>query len=57
MDIQILFAAGIIVIALIMVIRWRIGMRYGKIRPRRDVTKVRGAVCKEEPILVCLTGW
>jgi hypothetical protein len=39
MDIQILIAAGIIAIALITIIRWRIGTRYGKIRPSGDVTE------------------
>jgi len=39
MDIQILIAAGIIALALITIIRWRIGSHYGKIRPNRDVTE------------------
>jgi hypothetical protein len=39
MDMQILIAVGIIAIALIIIIQCRVGMRYGKIRPSRDVTE------------------
>jgi hypothetical protein len=38
MDIQILIAVGMIVIAFIAIMRWRVGAHYGKIRPSRDVT-------------------
>ena len=38
MNIQILIAVGIITIALITIVIWRAGGRYGKISPSRDVT-------------------
>jgi hypothetical protein len=39
MDTQILIAAGIIAIAFIAIMRWRVGANYGKIRPSSAVTK------------------
>jgi hypothetical protein len=39
MEIQILIALGIIAIFLITMVIWRVGARYGKIRPSRDVTE------------------
>ena len=38
MDIQILIVAGCVVIALLTIVIWRAGARYGKIRPSREVT-------------------
>jgi hypothetical protein len=38
MDIQILIAVGIIAIAFIAIIRWRIGAPYGKFVPSQEVT-------------------
>jgi hypothetical protein len=38
MDIQVLIAVAMIAIALIVIIKWRVGARYGNIRPSRDVT-------------------
>jgi hypothetical protein len=39
MEIQILIASGIIAFFLITIAMWRIGGRYGKIRPSTDVTE------------------
>lgn len=39
MDTQIIIAAGIIVIAFIAIMRWRVGANYGKTRPSSAVTK------------------
>ncbi len=38
MEIQILVAVGVVAIALIAITRWRVGGRYGKVRPNRDIT-------------------
>jgi hypothetical protein len=39
MEIQILIALGIIAIFLITIVIWRVGERYGKIRPSGDITE------------------
>lgn len=39
MDTQILISLGILAIAMITIIIWRVGTRYGKIRPSRDATE------------------
>ena len=39
MDTQILIAAGIIAIAFIAIMRWRVGANYGRFRPSSEVTK------------------
>ncbi|MEN6318227.1 MAG: hypothetical protein ABFD82_05680 [Syntrophaceae bacterium] len=56
MDMQILIAAGIIAITLIVLIKWRAGARYGKIRPSQEVTEAYDCFSVEPNMIYYISG-